>query len=635
MSKKKNHKKHKTVKAAKTVSAPLKVVEITVPKEEPAPEAAPCSTEEPARRKSSVWSVLLKTAAVVASGLLLLWTAAFFLRRQPLSTAYSLNISTGSFVFRVGDEGDISFFFKQATDIPFLLRLQEKKLEGIQFESSDESVVAVDDKGHLSAVGSGVADVIVRVEDMSETVQVVSYNRGSALVFPETSYEMNVGGRLSLKAQAVPEDAVLYEEISYSLSDENVLSFDEEGLLRAYHPGTCVVRAEAEGLVTEAEIRVLEPMAGISFIEARKQSVNEMERGGRLAFPVRVWPEDTTDSREMTYRLSDPEAGEILPGGVFVAEKAGRFILTVECNGFTDQAEIEVFVSLRGVQLDHHEKTLVYQQKDQLSYQTVPKDTTDEVQAVWASENPAVVTVDQNGLVTAAGPGSAGVTVDVNGFTDRCVYNVQVPVTGVSISAGKISLKQGQTYRLSASVVPSFTTESRGITWRSDNPGIASVDANGVVKAVNSGNARIYAVHGSYSASCQVSVYVPTPRSVIAERIISFGRQYLGTRYVYGGNSLTGGIDCSSFTMQCFATQGIRLPRVSYQQAQCGYALPMDMSQWLPGDLVFYAPHGYVSHVAIYIGNGQILQSAESMGGVCITSVYYNGFKPCSARRVF
>jgi cell wall-associated NlpC family hydrolase len=122
---------------------------------------------------------------------------------------------------------------------------------------------------------------------------------------------------------------------------------------------------------------------------------------------------------------------------------------------------------------------------------------------------------------------------------------------------------------------------------------------------------------------------------VIAERIISFGRQYLGTRYVYGGNSLTGGIDCSSFTMQCFATQGIRLPRVSYQQAQCGYALPMDMSQWLPGDLVFYAPHGYVSHVAIYIGNGQILQSAESMGGVCITSVYYNGFKPCSARRVF
>ncbi|MBP5294438.1 MAG: C40 family peptidase, partial [Lachnospiraceae bacterium] len=47
------------------------------------------------------------------------------------------------------------------------------------------------------------------------------------------------------------------------------------------------------------------------------------------------------------------------------------------------------------------------------------------------------------------------------------------------------------------------------------------------------------------------------------------------------------------------------------------------------------SPKGYVSHVAIYIGDGQILQASESMGSVCITSYNYNGFTPSRARRIF
>ena len=130
-------------------------------------------------------------------------------------------------------------------------------------------------------------------------------------------------------------------------------------------------------------------------------------------------------------------------------------------------------------------------------------------------------------------------------------------------------------------------------------------------------------------------VQVRTPRAIIAERIIGFGKQFLGTPYVYGGNSLRGGIDCSSFVMQCFATQGIYLPRNSGAQSGCGYGVPMDAAQWLPGDLVFYAPEGHISHVAIYIGNGEILQSSQSMGGVCITSYNYNGYTPILVKRVF
>ena len=620
MSKKKSGKKKK---APKQVQEPVKVVEITA------------KDDDPASKKQSAGGVILKVAAVVFAAALLVGAGILGLRLQPLSKAYSLVVSTSSFTFRVGDENHISYSFRKAADFPLLLRVQEDKKQNISFTSSDPAVVSVDQDGHLTAVGPGTAEISVSVEDMTETVHVDSLNRCSSLSFPETLYELNAGEELKLEAVKIPEDGVLYEEISYSLSAPGVLSFDENGLLKADHPGTCIVRAEAEGLAAETEVRIYQPMTGLFFTKELKTEEITIERGTEGSFPVRFWPVTTTDSKEVTYSLSDPEAGTITPEGVFTAEKLGKVVLTAECNGFSDQVEIEVLASLRGIELNTHEKTIVYRQQDQLSYALIPEDTTDELEVQWISENPGTVTVDVTGRVTAVGPGTAAVTVNVNGFTDRCVYRVHVPVTGVTISAGKMTLKQGQSAQLGASVYPSFATEDRSITWRSDNPNIASVSSTGVVKAVNGGTTRIYAIHGNYSSSCLVTVYVPVPRSVIADRIINYGKQFLGTRYVYGGESLTGGIDCSSLVQKCFATQGIGLPRNSASQSQCGSALPMDPSAWLPGDLLFYSPKGYVSHVAIYIGDGLILQASQSMGCVCITSYNYNGFTPSRARRIF
>ena len=274
-----------------------------------------------------------------------------------------------------------------------------------------------------------------------------------------------------------------------------------------------------------------------------------------------------------------------------------------------------------------------YQEQDQLYYEPVPGDTTDGLTCTITSEDPNVVSVDQNGLVTAVYPGTASVVFDVNGFKKSCVYTVLAPVTAINISAGHIVLNPGNTAGLSAAVVPDFTTDDPGVVWTSENPGIAAVDGNGVVTAVSPGRTRIVVSHGSITNACTVDVR--SPRDIIAEKIINYGKQFLGTRYVFGGNSLTGGIDCSSFVMQCFATQGIYLPRISRSQAGVGTVLPMDAAQWLPGDLIFYAPEGYISHVAIYIGEGQIMHASQSIGKIAISSYAYNGYVPCAARRYF
>ena len=108
---------------------------------------------------------------------------------------------------------------------------------------------------------------------------------------------------------------------------------------------------------------------------------------------------------------------------------------------------------------------------------------------------------------------------------------------------------------------------------------------------------------------------------VSAERqeIIKYGKQFLGNPYVWGGESLTQGTDCSGFTQQVFGHFGISLPRCSYEQAEMGEPIPLDEAE--PGDLVFYARDGVVYHVMIYIGNGQILHASSSTTGIIISNV--------------
>lgn len=105
------------------------------------------------------------------------------------------------------------------------------------------------------------------------------------------------------------------------------------------------------------------------------------------------------------------------------------------------------------------------------------------------------------------------------------------------------------------------------------------------------------------------------------ESLVNYAKQFLGVSYVWGGESLTSGVDCSGFTMQVYAQYGYSLPHYSGYQANAGTRVSLDSIR--PGDLIFYARNGVIYHVAIYIGNGQIIHAANESLGVCISSLNY------------
>ena len=94
--------------------------------------------------------------------------------------------------------------------------------------------------------------------------------------------------------------------------------------------------------------------------------------------------------------------------------------------------------------------------------------------------------------------------------------------------------------------------------------------------------------------------------------VVDYATQFVGNPYVWGGTSLTNGADCSGFVQSVYANFGVSLPRTSYEQQNAGTEVSYADAQ--PGDLICYG-----GHVAIYMGNGQIVHASNSVDGIKIS----------------
>lgn len=107
--------------------------------------------------------------------------------------------------------------------------------------------------------------------------------------------------------------------------------------------------------------------------------------------------------------------------------------------------------------------------------------------------------------------------------------------------------------------------------------------------------------------------------------IVQYAKQFLGNPYVWGGTSLTKGTDCSGFTMGIYKHFGISLPHSS--KAQAGYGTKVSLAEAKPGDLVFYGSGKGINHVAMYIGNGQVIHASTKKTGIKISNASYRSIK--------
>ncbi len=131
----------------------------------------------------------------------------------------------------------------------------------------------------------------------------------------------------------------------------------------------------------------------------------------------------------------------------------------------------------------------------------------------------------------------------------------------------------------------------------------------------------------SSATTSEAPIVYATGESALGQSVASYACQFVGNPYVYGGTSLTNGADCSGFVMSVYANFGVSLPHSSSGDRSVGTAVD-GLANAQPGDIICYS-----GHVAIYIGNGQIVHASTAKTGIKISDVNYR--TPLGVRRIF
>ena len=168
-------------------------------------------------------------------------------------------------------------------------------------------------------------------------------------------------------------------------------------------------------------------------------------------------------------------------------------------------------VSVTSVTLNKTSTSIQVGGTETLTATVSPKDAANK-KVTWKSSNAAIASVDANGKVTGVKAGEATITVTTEdgGKTATCKVTVsdkEIKVTGVKLNKSETSLLVGGNETLTATVLPEDAT-NQNVTWKSDKPEIATVDANGKVTAVKVGEATITVTteDGGKTATCKVTV---------------------------------------------------------------------------------------------------------------------------------
>ena len=106
--------------------------------------------------------------------------------------------------------------------------------------------------------------------------------------------------------------------------------------------------------------------------------------------------------------------------------------------------------------------------------------------------------------------------------------------------------------------------------------------------------------------------------AALRQSIVSYAKQFLGGRYVYGGSNPNTGTDCSGFTSYVLRNaSGVSIDRTAASQATQGRSVDIDHAQ--PGDLIFYSGGVGINHVAMYIGDGRVIHASNEKNGIMIS----------------
>ena len=395
----------------------------------------------------------------------------------------------------------------------------------VSWSSDAPSVATVSPTGVVTAVAPGSATITVQAEGRSATAA-ITVNRApvAAVAVTPSSVSVAVGSKVTLAATATVADgsAVTDRVITWTSSDLGIAVVSTTGEVTGVAPGSATITATTEGKSGASTVTVVRP--AVSSVVVQPQSAS-LPLGASTTLTATVT--DVTGAiatgASVTWASSNTAVATVSPAGVVTATGLGSAAISATSGGKSGSAAITVVaVPVGTVAVTPSAATLVPSQVVPLT--AVVRDANDKVVTdrvvTWTSGNPAVATVDANGVVTAVAPGVAVVTAVSEGKSaTSSITVVRMPVGSVAVNPATASIMTGQMLALTATVRDTSGTvvTDRTVTWASSNTAIATVSGSGVVTAVSPGTATITATSEGKSGSAFVAVTAVPVATVILQ----------------------------------------------------------------------------------------------------------------------
>ncbi len=308
------------------------------------------------------------------------------------------------------------------------------------------------------------------------------------------------------------------KSVTWSSSDDQVATVDQSGVITAALAGTATITVTTTDGSRIATI-VVTVTAGTVSVTSVNVDLSEvsLEVGSTATVVATVEPATATD-KTVTWSSSDDQVATVDQSGVITAEGVGTANITVTTTDGSHTATIVVTVtagtiSVSGVNVDLVEVSLEVGSTATVVATVEPATATDKT-VTWSSSDDQVATVDQSGVITAEGEGTATIivtTTDGSRIATVIVTVIAAPigtisVSGVSVDGSIVSIVDGLTATILATVSPANATD-KSVIWSSSDAQIATVD-NGVITAEGVGTADITVTtsDGSHTATVAVTV---------------------------------------------------------------------------------------------------------------------------------
>ncbi|MGQ0766747.1 MAG: beta strand repeat-containing protein [Gemmatimonadota bacterium] len=394
----------------------------------------------------------------------------------------------------------------------------------VSWASSDLARATISAAGVVTGVAGGNLNVTATVDGVSGTalvsVRLVPVAR--VTISPSASSVM-VGQSVQLAATAVSESGALLPGrlAIWSSSDPVTASVSSTGRVTGFRPGAVTISATIEEKTATARVSVtLVPVFGITIAPA--QVTVAVGRTSQLSALVVDSAGGPLSGRTVTWSSDQPSVASVRSDGLVTALSTGQARITASSEGRSAQASVNVTpVPVASVVIDPVSASVRVGSTARFAVSSFDAQGNPLQGRVpsWVTGAPTVATVDQQGVVTGVGTGTALIIATVEGVRETATVTV-TPVTAaaVTVAPSTASMVQGRTTTLAAIVTDAGGTviPGRTVTWSSSDPTIATVDPAGLVTGIGVGSVSVSARADGATGTAAVQVSpVPVANVVV------------------------------------------------------------------------------------------------------------------------